>query len=236
MTKLKVAFRYFVNVPKTRYFAYFIVSILYRWFVTTGRLVPCMFCIKIEVYAIVCCIPSNNLWPWSFIFIIHDYTGCFKRNLPTLAERSLYIYYTRLYRMFQKKSAILWQNVSCVDLHRYNQIYMRWVHGGAVGWVTALQARSSRVRFLPIMRSKARVWNRSLAGVASSNLSGGMDAYVACCKYKRRNSKCREIKTKKQVRMMYRVQKNKKSRRGHWDFFIDLTLSATLRSSGLLSL
>jgi hypothetical protein len=27
-----------------------------------------------------------------------------------------------------------------------------------------------------------------------------------------------------------------KSQRGHWDFVIDLTLSATLRSSGLLSL
>jgi hypothetical protein len=31
-------------------------------------------------------------------------------------------------------------------------------------------------------RSKARVYGRSLAGVAGSNSGGGTDFYVVCCK------------------------------------------------------
>ena len=46
---------------------------------------------------------------------------------------------------------------------------------------TALQAGGSRVRFMPIPvaeQSKTRVCGRSLAGVAGSNFSGGLDVCV----------------------------------------------------------
>ena len=51
-------------------------------------------------------------------------------------------------------------------------------------------------------RAKARVCDRSLAGVAGSNPAGMMDVY--------KKAKCRTTKTKNQVRMKYRVQENKK--------------------------
>ena len=35
-------------------------------------------------------------------------------------------------------------------------------------------------------RSKARVYCRSLAGIAGSNPAGGMDVCVVCCKYRKK--------------------------------------------------
>ena len=64
--------------------------------------------------------------------------------------------------------------------------------------------------------SKPGVYGRSLTGVAGSNTAGGKDVSVVS-KYKK--AKYRIIKTKKQVRMKYRVTENtEKNRRRGRDF------------------
>ena len=70
-------------------------------------------------------------------------------------------------------------------------------------------------------RSKATVCGRLLAGVAGSNPDGGMDICVVCCMY-RQKARCRRIKTNKQVRMKYRIQKNNKKTPGGCKIFTTL--------------
>jgi hypothetical protein len=55
--------------------------------------------------------------------------------------------------------------------------------------------------------AQARVFGRSLAGVAVWNFAGGMDV---CVVSKEKKGKCRKIKTNKQLWIKYRVQLNTK--------------------------
>ena len=57
--------------------------------------------------------------------------------------------------------------------------------------------------------AQARVFGRSLAGVAGRNFAGGMDV---CVVSKEETGKCRTIKTNKQLRIKYRVQENTKKK------------------------
>ena len=61
-------------------------------------------------------------------------------------------------------------------------------------------------------RPKARVYGRSVAGFAGSNSTGGMDVRVVCYR-KRQKAKWRAIKTKNEVRIKYRVQRNPKKKK-----------------------
>ena len=52
----------------------------------------------------------------------------------------------------------------------------------SVGIAKSLRAGRSEYQPIPVaVRSKARVYGRSLAGVAGSNPSGGMGVCVVCC-------------------------------------------------------
>ena len=80
----------------------------------------------------------------------------------------------------------------------------------SVDIVTRYGPNSSAIE-LPIpvtKRFKARACGPSLAGIAGSNPAGGMDV---CVVSKDRKTKCRTIKTKKQVRMKYGLKRDKKS-------------------------
>ena len=96
--------------------------------------------------------------------------------------------------------------------------------GAGIDYKTQRTAKRLRVRGSNLCRSQ---WPSGLRrGSAADRLlglrvrivPGGMDVCVVCCKY-RRKAKCRTIKTKKQVRMKYRVQKNTKKNRGWCEIF-----------------
>ena len=57
----------------------------------------------------------------------------------------------------------------------------------------------------------------SITGRAGSNPAEGIYVCVVCVVQSRQKAKCRTLKTKKQVRMKYRVQENKKNPSGGVD-------------------